>query len=63
MQTGTVTGATTEGTTMSDVERIDKYMIRVDGVTVRATPDQEARLRMMTPEQRQRFVKIMGGTA
>ena len=46
---------------MTDVTRIDRYTIEVDGHRVRATPDQEQRIRQMTPDQRGRFLSIMGG--
>jgi len=48
---------------MSDVEivRVDKCTLLVDGVRVRATPDQERRIRQMTPEQVANFVAIFGG--
>lgn len=45
------------------VERIDKYTVRVEGHDIRATPRQEERLRAMTPEQRGRFLAVMGKTA
>lgn len=46
---------------MPEIKRIDHYNITIGGIRVRATADQEERLRKMTPEQRERFVKIMGG--
>lgn len=45
------------------IERVDKYMIRLDGVLIRATPDQEQRISDLSIEERQRFARIMGGTA
>lgn len=45
---------------MTDVERIDKYTILVDGHKVRATPEQEAQIRLMDPPAVQRFLTIMG---
>lgn len=46
---------------MIGIVRLDKYTISVDGTKVRATVDQENRIRTMTEEARARFVKIMGG--
>lgn len=42
------------------IERLDKYTILVDGHRVTATADQEQRIRNMNPEQRERFIKVMG---
>ena len=46
-----------------NVERIDRYTIRVDGKTVIANEEQEVQIRAMTAEQRKRFLKIMGPMA
>jgi len=43
------------------VARKDRYTIEIQGVAVRATEDQERRIREMTAEQRERFIRIMGG--
>ena len=43
------------------IRRIDKYTIEMDGKRVTATPMQEQRLRDMSPEERERFLKIMTG--
>lgn len=48
---------------MIGIRRIDKYNIEVDGMRVRATPEQEQKLRSMPSEVRARFVLIMGGKA
>lgn len=45
---------------MSDVRRIDRYTIEVDGKRVRATEQQEQMIRNMTPEQVENFLRIMG---
>lgn len=42
------------------ITRLDKYTILVDGHRVAASEDQERRLRDMTPEQLERFKKVMG---
>lgn len=41
------------------VVRIDRYTITIDGIRVRATPDQEARIRQLSPEQLTAFRLIM----
>jgi hypothetical protein len=43
------------------IKRVDKYTISVDGVSISATPEIEAKVRAMTREQVERFVTIMGG--
>lgn len=43
----------------TDFQRLDRYTILVNGQRVRATVDQESRIRGMTPEQLANFVKIM----
>lgn len=40
--------------------RDSRYLIRVDGHAVVADHSQEARIRALTPEQRERFHRIMG---
>lgn len=40
------------------IERVDKYRIRVNGTEVRATPEQEAKIRSMTREQVESFLGI-----
>ena len=45
---------------MATIERLDKYTIYLDGNLVRLTPDQEDRIRLMTPEQLENFKKVMG---
>jgi hypothetical protein len=45
------------------VKRIDRYTVLVDGHRVSATPDQEARLREMSDEERARFLTVMGVTS
>lgn len=45
---------------MSDIVRIDRYSIAVNGHSVRATPEQEAKIRLMDDEAIARFLKIMG---
>lgn len=42
------------------VARIDQYTLSVDGVRYRATPEQEVRIRSLTPDQREQFHKVMG---
>lgn len=44
----------------TEVRRIDRYNIEVDGKRIRATPRQEGRIRQMTPEQLSRFLAVMG---
>lgn len=44
------------------IERIDRYNIRVDGWRIPASESQEARIRALTSEQRQNFLRIMGKT-
>lgn len=44
----------------TEIVRVDRYTIEVDGTRVRATEDQERRLRAMTPEQVANFLHIMG---
>jgi hypothetical protein len=46
--------------TEQSVTRVDRYTIDVGGQRVRATPDQESRIRVMTPEQRGMFITAMG---
>lgn len=46
--------------TIDDITRIDRYTVEVDGYRVRATEDQEQRLRGMTSEQRANFLLAMG---
>lgn len=59
-------GADGKATRVSDltrlgaVERVDRYSIQVDGFTVTANEDQEARIRAMDDEARSRFRTIMG---
>lgn len=43
---------------MATIVRRDLYTIEIDGTRVRATPEQEERIREMTPEQLERFVNI-----
>ena len=43
-----------------EITREDRYTIIIDGHRVRATEDQERRLRDMTPEQVQNFLRVMG---
>jgi hypothetical protein len=43
-----------------EIVRVDRYTVEVNGHTVRATADQEARLRSMDPEQIDRFLTVMG---
>lgn len=45
---------------MAEVVRVDRYNVEVDGKRIRATPRQEERIRQMTPEQRDRFLAVMG---
>lgn len=40
--------------------RMDKYSIKIDDVIVTADIRQEERIRDLTPEQLQRFQRIMG---
>lgn len=42
------------------IERRDRYTIVVEGHSVRATEDQEQRIRAMDAEERARFLTIMG---
>lgn len=42
------------------IVRTDRYTVRIDGYSVRATHDQERRLRAMTAEDLARFLRIMG---
>lgn len=44
----------------TDLVRVDRYTILVDGHPIRATPDQAIRIAAMTPEQRARFLAVMG---
>lgn len=44
----------------TEIVRVDRYTIEVNGTRVRATEDQERRLRAMTPEQVTNFLHIMG---
>ena len=41
------------------VQRFDEYHIYVNGIVVYATPEQEARIRALTDEQRARFLKAL----
>lgn len=43
-----------------EITREDRYTIIIDGYRVRATEDQERRLRDMTSEQVQNFLRVMG---
>lgn len=43
-----------------EIVRVDKYTITVAGVRVRANDSQELRIRLMSPEQLQNFMAIMG---
>ena len=43
-----------------DVTRLDRYTITVNGARIRATADQEARIRHMTREQADRLTAILG---
>lgn len=45
---------------MVEVQRVDRYTIKVNGKRVTATEEQEARIRAMTDEQAERFLRIMG---
>lgn len=45
------------------IVRLDEYTLSVDGVNYRATPEQEERIRSLTPEQRDRFHEVMGNQA
>jgi hypothetical protein len=47
-------------TTTPSIIRVDRYTVTIDGKRVRATEDQEARLRAMTAEQVAMFVRAMG---
>lgn len=42
------------------ITRIGRYILSVDGHHIGADENQEKRIRAMTPEQRERFVTIMG---
>ena len=42
------------------ITRIDRYTLSVDGHHIRATEDQERRIRALTPEQRANFLTILG---
>ena len=44
----------------AEVERVDRYTIRVNGFNIRATEDQERRIREMDDEQIDRLVTVMG---
>jgi hypothetical protein len=44
-----------------EIVRKDKYTIQIDETNVRATLDQETRIRQLTPEQLANFKTIMGG--
>ena len=43
-----------------NIERIDRYYIRLDGYKVLANERQERAIRNMTPEQRRDFLAVMG---
>lgn len=43
-----------------EVVRVDRYTITVDGHALRATPDQEARIRAMTDEQVAALLTVLG---
>ena len=45
------------------VVRQDRYTVRVEGYAVRATVDQERRIRALDDEARARFLTIMGRDA
>jgi len=47
--------------TVVTISRVDRYTLEIDGTRVRATADQEERLRAMAPDDLERFVRIMGG--
>lgn len=47
--------------TRPPIERVDAYNITVGGTTIRATPDQETRIRALSAEQAQNLAAIMGG--
>ena len=42
------------------ITRIDSYTLSVDGYRIRATKDQEARIRALTEEQRHQLLVILG---
>lgn len=42
------------------ITRVDRYTVEVDGVRVRATEDQERRLRALAPDDLRRFLRVMG---
>ena len=46
---------------LTEIVRLDRYTISINGKHIRATPDQERRIREFTPEQRQNFIKTMQG--
>lgn len=45
---------------MTEIERVDRYTITIDGFPVRATEDQETRIRAMDDEAIGRFKHVMG---
>lgn len=47
-------------TMSTQVERVDRYTITVNGHRIRATEDQERRIRAMDDEQIARFLSAMG---
>jgi len=47
----------------NEIRRLDRYTVEIKGVRVRATEDQEQQLQRMTPDDLDRFLRIMtGGT-
>ena len=44
------------------IERVNRYLIRIDGCEVPADEQQEAAIRNMTPQQRRDFLAIFGYT-
>lgn len=44
------------------IERVDKYTLMVDGVRVAADAEQEAQIKTLSPQEREIFMHIMGGT-
>lgn len=44
------------------IERVDRYTVLVNGHRVRATEDQEQRLRAMDAAAVERFLAVMGRT-
>jgi len=47
----------------TEITRRDRYTILVDGHPIRATPEQEARIRQMDADQIKNFLALMGAEA